>query len=110
MTTVSIHDKYVEVLTVFGDLQQAVELALQRYTIEQVTAKITELRQKNARYQAKYGMDYPAFAERIATDEAFVKQVETSLDKTWEFDLADWEFSYKGIEDWMQKLQAILLT
>jgi hypothetical protein len=36
MVTVAIKDKYVEALTVFGDLQAAIDLALQRYTIEQI--------------------------------------------------------------------------
>jgi uncharacterized coiled-coil protein SlyX len=37
------------------------DLAIQRYTIEQITAKVAELRQRNAQYQAKYGMDYLTF-------------------------------------------------
>ncbi len=110
MTTVAINDKYVEVLSTFGDLQEAIDLALQRYTIEQITSKITELRQKKAQYQAKYGLDYPTFAQRIAEDETFVNQIETSINKTWEFDLADWEFCYKGMEDWTRTLQTILLA
>lgn len=110
MTTVAIDDKYAEVLTALGDLQRAIDLALQRYAIEQITAKIAELRQRDAEYQAKYGLDYPAFAERIAADETFVNQVEAKVGKMWEIDLADWEFCYKGSEDWIQKLQTILLT
>ena len=110
MTTISINDKYIEVLSAFGDLQEAIDLALRRYTIEQVTSKIAELRHKDAQYQAKYGLDYLAFAQRIAEDETFLKEVETSINKTWEFDLADWEFCYKGIEDWTRTLQTILLA
>jgi hypothetical protein len=55
-------------------------------------------------------MDYLAFSQRIAEDEKFVNQIEATLDKMWEIDLADWEFCYKGIEDWTKKLQNILLT
>lgn len=110
MTKVSINDKYVEILTILGDLQDAINVAVQRYTIEQIATKITELRQKDASYQTKYGMDYLAFTQRIAEDEKFVNQIEVNLDKMWEIDLADWEFCYKGIEDWTKKLQNILLT
>jgi hypothetical protein len=109
MVTVPIKDKYVEILTAFGDLQATIDLALQRYTIEQITTKVAELRQKDAAYQTKYGLDYPTFARRIAEEETFVNQVEANVSKTWEFDLADWEFCYKGIEDWTQKLKTILL-
>ena len=109
MATVSIKDEYVEVLTAFGDLQAAIDLALQRYTIEQITTKVAELRQKDAAYRAKYSLDYPTFVQRIAKDEAFVNQVEAKVNKMWEVDLADWEFCYEGIKDWTQKLQIILL-
>ena len=109
MVTVAIQDKYVEMLNVLGDVQAAVDLALQRYTIEQVTAKLSELRRREAGYRAKYGLDYPTFAQRTATDEGFVHKVETQVSKVWEVDLADWEFCYKGIQDWTQRLQTLLL-
>lgn len=104
MTTIAIEDKYAEALKPFGNLQMVVELALQRYTIEQITTKIRELRQREAQYQAKYSLDYPAFAQRIAQDEAFVRLVEATINPSWEIDLTDWEFCYKGSEDWTQEL------
>lgn len=109
MVTVSIKDEYVEVLSVLGDLQAAMDLAIQRYTIEQITAKVAELRQRNAQYQAKYGMDYLAFSQRVSEDEIFINHLELKVNNLWEIDLADWEFCYKGIEDWTRKLQHILL-
>jgi hypothetical protein len=105
MVTVSIEDKYVEALTAFGDIQAAVGLALQRYTIEQITAKIAQLRQRAAEYQAKYGLDYSTFVHRVAEDESFVHAVETNVSPTWEIDLADWEFCTKGIEDWTHNFE-----
>lgn len=110
MVTVVIRDKYVEALGPFGDLQAAIDVALQRYTIEQITAKVAQLRQREALYQAKYGVDYATFAQRTTEDEAFIDHIETQVNKTWEIDVADWEFCHKGIADWTQKLQAILLT
>ena len=106
MVTVAIKDKYVEALTVFGDLQAAIDLALQRYTIEQMTIRIAQLRRQAATYQAKYGLDYPTFAQRMAENETFINHIEANVTKLWEIDLADWEFCYKGIGDWTQKLQA----
>jgi hypothetical protein len=110
MKTIAVQDKYADVLTTFGDLQESVNTVLQRYTIEQVTTKINELRQRNERYQARYGLDYLTFSQRVAEDETFIEHLETNVSKTWEIDLADWEFCYKGIDDWTQKLQEILLT
>ena len=110
MTTVAIPEKYVEVLSVLGDVQTAVDLAIQRYTIEQISAKIAWLHQRDQGYQAKYGMDYTTFTQRIIRDEAFVYQIETTVSPLWERDFADWEFCVKGVEDWIRTLQSLLLT
>ena|SRR5437762_10161619 len=110
MTTVAIPEKYVEVLSVLGDVQTAVDLALQRYTIEQITAKIAWLHQRDQGYQAKYGLDYTTFTQHIVRDEAFVHQIETTINPLWEQDLADWEFCVKGVEDWTHTLRSLLLT
>src|SRR3989304_3846986 len=104
MTTVTVQNKFTEILASFGDLQESVNTAVQRYTIEQVTTKVTELHRKDEELQKKYGMEYSAFAERTGEDEEFVKNVESNISKTWEADLADWEFCHKGVEDWTKKL------
>ena len=109
MTIVTISDKFTEILASFGDLQESVNAALQRYTIDQITTKINGLRQKDEEYQKKYRLDFSAFAKRAGEDEEFVKNVEAEISKTWEADLADWEFCHKGVEDWTKKLQDILL-
>ncbi|GAK59540.1 hypothetical protein U27_06525 [Candidatus Vecturithrix granuli] len=99
MLTIPIQDKYVNVLAAFGDIQSAIDAAVRRYTLERITTKITELRQRDQAYQAKYGLEYPAFAERIAADEDFVTQIGATINKLWENDAADWEFCYKGVQD-----------
>ena len=109
MTTVTVHSKFTEILAAFGDVQESVNTAVQRYTIEQITNKVTELRRKDEEYQKKYGLEYSAFFKQTAEDEAFIKTVEANISKTWEADLADWEFCHKGAEDWTKKLQDILL-
>ena len=110
MLTIPVQEKYVNVLSAFGNIQTVIETAVRRYALEQVTTKITELRQRENAYQAKYGMDYPTFAQRTAEDEAFVTQIETTITKLWENDLVDWEFCDKGVQDWTHTLQTILLT
>jgi len=109
MTTVTVSDKFTEILASFGDLQESVNAAVQRYTIDQITTKVNELRRKDGDFQKKYGMEYSAFAKRTSEDEEFVKNVESNVSKMWEMDLADWEFCHKGVEDWTRKLQDILL-
>jgi hypothetical protein len=110
MVTVAVQDKFAETLTALGDLQESVNVALQRYTIEQISDKINDLRRRNAEFQARYGLDYPTFSKRIAEEDTFVQHVEDKISKTWEIDLLDWEFCYKGMDDWKKKLQDILLA
>ena len=108
--TIAVQEKYFHLLEPLGDLQEAADVALRRYAIEQITAKIAELRQRDEAWQAKYGCDYKAFVERMASDEAFVTHVEKTISKTWELDLAEWEFCHKGAQDWAQHLQTLLLA
>lgn len=110
MKTISIRDKYAKVLTALGELQPSVDLALQRYIIEQITFKVAELREKDSLFQGKYGCDYPTFARRVGGDEEFVIHIEKNINKMWETDQAEWEFCHKGTEDWIQKLRSILLS
>ena len=109
MTIVTISDKFTEILASFGDLQESVNAAVQRYTIEQITTKINELKNKDNEFQKIYGMDYSAFVQRTGEDENFVNYIESNISKTWEADLAEWEFCHRGVEDWTKKLQDILL-
>ena len=110
MLTVTVQDKYATALSTLGNLQTAVDQAVQRYTIEQIVDKVAQLRHKAVGYETKYGMTYPAFAERTALDEGFVQTVEATISPLWEVDLVDWEFCVKGIEDWTHTLQTLLLT
>jgi hypothetical protein len=110
MINIAIKEDYAEILGSFGDLQSAINLAVQRYTIEKITTKIAELKQKNFNYELKYQADYPTFFGKIQEDEKFINYLEDKVEKLWEIDLVDWEFSYRGITDWTEKLQAILLA
>lgn len=106
---VAIRDQYTEALSVLGNLEEAVNIALQRFVIEQITAKIRELRQRDTEYHNRYGCDYSEFSMRVAEDSEFIGHVESDISKLWEIDLADWEFCHKGVQDWAKKLQSILM-
>lgn len=110
MLTITVTDQYAQALSALGDVETAVKEALQRYTVEQITGKIAQLLHRDRTFQSKYGMPYRDFAMRVATDEAYVRELEASFEPLWELDLAEWEFCAKGVEDWTQTLQAILLN
>ncbi len=88
-----------------ADIQSAVDLALQRYLIEQMTGRITGLKKKDSDFQSKYGCDYHTFCMRISGDDKYFDYIENNINKLWETDLADWEFCNKGIDDWTKQLQ-----
>ncbi|MGB3310268.1 MAG: hypothetical protein WA939_09185 [Nodosilinea sp.] len=89
MQSISIKDEYAEVFSTLGDLQATIDIALQRYAIEKITQKITELRQQDNGYAAKYGMGYADFSAKVSADIEFVNHVEQAIEKTWEIDLAN---------------------
>jgi predicted NBD/HSP70 family sugar kinase len=86
-----------------------VDQALQRYAIDRIADRIADLRQRDRDFQTKYGCDYETCIERTSSDEEFVQEIEATISKTWELDLAEWEFCHKGIEDWTKRLETILL-
>lgn len=106
---VAVSERYVEILSPLGELGEIVDSALQRYAIDRIANRIADLRRRDRGFQTKYGCDYETFIERTASDEEFVRKVEATISKTWELDLAEWEFCHKGIEDWTKRLETILL-
>jgi len=108
-TMVTLDDRYVKALAPLGDLRASVDEAVHRYTVERITSVISGLQAKDAQWREKYGCDYETFVARSARDKRFIKQVE-NICKTWEEDLAEWEFCHEGIQDWYQHLQETLLN
>ena len=59
MTTVTVQNKFAEILASFGDVEESVNAAVQRYTIEQITNKITELRLKMWNFRRNTSWNIP---------------------------------------------------
>ena len=108
MVTVAIDERYADLFTMLGGIQESANLAMQRYVVEQITTKISELKGRDATYAQKYGMSYTQFLNNLETVE-FVEKVEAEISNIWEIDLADWEFCHEGVKDWTRKLQSVLL-
>ncbi|MCD4791859.1 MAG: hypothetical protein K8R54_01400 [Bacteroidales bacterium] len=109
MTTITVNDKYIETIKSFTDIETATNIAFKRYVIDLITTKLMDLSTKDKIYKKKYNLDFEAFAEKVATNEDYISELEQKKDfRNWEDDLIDWKFNYKGIKDWKQKLQNIL--
>lgn len=108
MVSVLIRDKYIETLGTLGDLRAVVDLALDRYTIEEITVKVSTLKKCQTSYEEKYRISFAEMNERVKYDERFVRTVEQEIGPTWEADLLEWEFCVNGIQDWTERLQALI--
>ena len=79
MVHVAVHEKYIQALNVFGDLQHTVKKAIQRYAVEQIPEKIPALHQRANTYHTKYDMEYAMFEQRVAEGMAFVEHIEQHI-------------------------------
>jgi hypothetical protein len=64
------------------------------------------LQQAIAGYEQKYSMSYSEFEQRVATDEAFIQQVET-IDHLWERDSNIWLYTIEELKVWRTRLANI---
>ena len=103
--TLVVQEKFADTLAVFGNINDIVDRALRRYTIDEILTRIDELRRKDAEFTSRYNADYPTTAKRLANDDAYVRHVEENVSILWETDLIEWEFAYEGIKDWTETLQ-----
>ena len=67
------------------------------------------LRAEDRRWEEKYGRSYEAFREKTSSDPDFVERLHREQ-PTWELDIAHWEFCRKGVQDWTQELQRVLMS
>ncbi|MDM8527337.1 hypothetical protein QUF58_03925 [Anaerolineales bacterium HSG24] len=106
MTTLTLNQKYVDILKLFGNLEETVEIAIQTYLVEQINERIETARREILVFEKKYGMTYEAFRARIGDDDAFVEQL-WDADPIWEDDLMVWEYYGKVLTDWTRRLKNV---
>ena len=107
MHTISIDDKYFEALKTFGDADKLVNIALQKFLVEQMVERIHTLRDQVRVWEEEFGEPFDSFLKRTETDEKFARK----LDKThpmWEGELINWKFYHEELQEWLKKLQHTL--
>jgi hypothetical protein len=109
MTTFAIDQKYIDVLSALGNVNDRLEEAVRRYTIEQIASEITRYRQEVAQFEATYGMTYDVFCDKIAAEKGFARTIEKER-PMWEADLNAWEFYAEGLKTWLGRLERISKT
>ena len=109
MQSITIQDKYFEALKLFGEINELVETALRQFIVEQAAERIKLLRDKVKVWEEIYGESFNSFQHKIETDEAFARK----LDEThplWEGDLINWKFYAEELQEWLERIQNILIT
>lgn len=109
MASIAIREIYLETLHSLGDVNEEVEAAIRRHTVERISDKIASLRTEDRQWEEKYGCSYEVFREKTSSDPDFVERLHREQ-PTWELDAAHWEFCHKGVQDWTQELQRILTS
>ncbi len=106
MTTLTLDTKYVDILQVFGTLEETVEEAIQDYATRRTNELIETARQEVLAFEAKYGMTYEEFFERTMEDDEFVTMLwETT--PLWKIDFSAWEYYVEELAEWRGRLKNI---
>jgi hypothetical protein len=109
MTTIAIDQKYLDILSALGNVNDRLEEAVRRYTIEQIASEITRYRHEVAHFETDYGMTYAVFCDKITAEKGFARSIEKEH-PMWEADLNAWEFYAEGLKTWLGRLERISKT
>ena len=104
--TVQVKPIYAQV---YQALQENIDDVLREHAIEQLEQRITATQQNIQQWEARYHCDYPTFAERVATDLDYVRQLNAHPEtQMWEGDLIEWEVELEDLQRWQHHLQILL--
>ena len=106
MTTLTLDQKYVDILQALGSLEESLEAAVRHYAIEQIGERIGKLQREILTFQLKYGLPYEQFYARITTDDEFVENLR-GTHPTWERDFNAWEYYVEELSEWLGRLERI---
>ncbi len=65
--------------------------------------RIRQAHQMIAEYEGFYGLDYPTFSLKVQLDEEYYQEVNRK-NPLWEQDFLEWEYWYKEIQEWTERL------
>jgi hypothetical protein len=106
MSTVTVSEKYADILAPLGDVQQAVDEALRHYVVVRIGQRIAELRRQIHPWEEEYDCTYEVFYVRVTGDEEYVANLRQSH-PTWERDFQQWEFYVEEMREWISRLESI---
>jgi len=108
MTTVTIKNNYLEMLSAIGRVESIVEEAVRKYLIDKCVERLEKAKLKIVEFEKRYNCQYPDFCLTIS-DENQLGKIEKKH-PTWEADFVEWEYWQKEREEWKTKLEIIHLA
>lgn len=105
-STIKIRKDYAEVLSQFGNIQDVSSSFLEDSILSHIHDKIEEYEKETKVFEIRYAMSYDDFLSNSGKDKEFVDAL-NKTHPTWEADIIEWEFNYKELEEWKQRLKNI---
>jgi len=102
-----LDDGLVEVLRSLGNLEEIIQFALKRYSVDESSKRTEELKKEITAWEMKYNMSYDQFHAKIVDDEQFLDNL-NQQHPMWEADFMYWESQQREFDQWMKRLEAIL--
>lgn len=99
MKNIAVKEKYLDVMKIFGDIQEQANSAFKHFVIDRICAKIDNCQKLLHEYEDKYQMKYSRFEEEVTENEDFVKEL-NKIYPIWENDLIIWEAHNIELERW----------
>ncbi len=102
-----IDKQVLDALSVFGDVEQQINSAVEEYLMRRIIERIKLAREHLIEFERQYRMAFADFSTQIVLDESFSRTVREQH-PTWEQDLLAWEYWNKESAEWKNKLDTIL--
>lgn len=104
--TVQVKPIYAQV---YQALQENIDDVLHKHAIEQLEQHIAATQQNIQQWEARYQCDYSTFAERVASDLDYLRQLKARPEtQLWESDLMEWEVELEDLQRWQHHLQMLV--
>lgn len=102
-----IDKQVLDTLSVFGDVEQQINSAVEEYLMRRIIERIKLAREHLTGFERKYQMAFADFSTQIVLDESLYRAMREQY-PTWEQDLLAWEYWNKEAIEWKNKLDSIL--
>jgi len=107
MASVTLNERRLKALSVFGDVDKLVGEAIDDYLTRKIIDRIKLARAKLEEFEKKYNAPYEVFSEKMALEQSYYDEI-NQRNPLWEQDSHQWEYWQGEAREWTERLNAIL--